>query len=359
MKLINETLSICHQCYRHVPAYKFEKDGSIWITKTCKEHGESTHLIEPDAEFYLSYSYHRHALGSYFIELTNRCNLACPHCYQMPDNKSVDPSIDLILEKIKSWPNDGLPIALVGAEPTVRKDLPKIIESIQNLPGKSRGLMILTNGVNLSNEEYTKSLSQYKNVKWTFGLNHKDYQGEAVRKKQIQGIEYCIKYNMDIKNISYTLLDLTQLEDCVNELVELGTSYCEQFRIRCGADIGRTPGGEQIYLSDLMKATENVCIKNGYSFEKCPKEGNRAHYVIKINDIPVKIIQWPDATTLDLSEIQTEAIADMLPGKPPSPLVHQVLLRDGAINKGLPLLDTIPKEWIENYGRIKEFTKHD
>ena len=65
--------------------------------------------------------------------------------------------------------------------------------------------------------------------------------------------------------------------------------------------------------------------------------------------------QWPDAKTLDLKEIQTEAIADMLPGKPPSPLVHQVILRDGAVNKGLMLWDTIPQQYIDNYGNKNEF----
>ena len=93
MNNIKNTLSICHHCYRHVSATRFEKDNSIWLTKTCPEHGESTHLVEPDAEFYNNYVYHRHALQSYFIEITNRCNLTCPHCYQMPDNKSTDPAI--------------------------------------------------------------------------------------------------------------------------------------------------------------------------------------------------------------------------------------------------------------------------
>lgn len=350
---MKKTLSICHHCYRHVPAVRFEKDGSIWLSKTCPVHGESTHLVEPDAEFYNNYHYKRHALGSYFIEVTNKCNLNCPHCYQMPDNKSIDPAIGIMLETIKSWPDDGKPIAICGAEPTARKDLPELIEAIQSLPGKPRGLMVLTNGVNLSNYEYAKRFVNFKNVRWTFGLNHKDYQGEVVRQKQMQGIHNCLELGLVIKNISYTLLDMSQLEDCVNELVSLGNGYCEAYRIRCGADIGRTPGGKQIYLSDLMKATEEVCIKNGYTFEKFPN-GNRAHYCVEINGLPARIIQWPDATTLDLSEVQTEAIADILPGKPPSPLVHQVLLRDGAVNKGLPLMDTIPQEWIDNYGGIND-----
>jgi len=344
------TLSVCEHCYRHVHATKFEKNGSIWLEKTCPTHGTVTHLIEPDGQFYLDYKYHRHALQSYFVEVTNKCNLACPHCYQMPDNLSIDPTIISLLEKIKSWPDDGYPVALVGAEPTTRKDLPDIIRSIQSLPGKPRGVMVLTNGVNMSNRSYVESFVGIPNLSWTFGLNHPDYQGHKVREKQIEGIKNCIELGLIIKNVSYTLEDMSQLEYCLKEIQEFGNSICQQYRVRCGADIGRTPGGPQIYLSDLVRETKNICKKYNWSYEE-DIYGNRAHYSVKVNGLPLKIIQWPDATTLDLSEIQTEAIADILPGQPPSPLVHQVILRDGAINKKLPLLDTIPKEWIDNYGK--------
>ena len=53
-----------------------------------------------------------------------------------------------------------------------------------------------------------------------------------------------------------------------------------------------------------------------------------------------------------MSEMQTEAIADILPGRPPSPLIHQVILRDASINKKMPLYDPLPKEF--NYVRHKE-----
>ena len=51
------------------------------------------------------------------------------------------------------------------------------------------------------------------------------------------------------------------------------------------------------------------------------------------------------ATKYHLEELQTEAWADMIPNQPISPLIHQVILRDGAINKGKPLLDTIPEKY--------------
>jgi len=353
MDKLEDTLSLCEHCYRHVPAVRFLRDNGIWLGKTCKVHGYSEHLVEPDSEFYLNYNYHRHALTSYFIEVTNHCNLACPHCYQEPDNTQVDPSIEYMLDLIKSWPDDGYPIALVGAEPTTRKDLPELIKKIQQLPGKPRGLMILTNGVYMSNYEYADRFKDFKNVKWTIGLNHPDYQGRKVREKQMEGIKNMLSLGIKIKNISYTLADLSQMEYCLQEIQEFGTGMCEQYRLRCGAEIGRYPGGEKLFLSQLVKEVKTISEKHEWSVTVDPHDGNRAHYPMIINNIMVKVIQWPDVRTIDLGEVQTEAIADMLPGKPPSPLVHQVMLRDGHINKKLPLYDTIPKEYIDNYGHIR------
>jgi hypothetical protein len=353
MNKLEDTMSLCEHCYRHVPAVRFERDGQIWLWKTCKFHGESEHLVEPDGDFYLNYNYPRKALNSYLLEVTNKCNLACPNCYQEPDNMSKDPSIDYLLSLIQSWPDDGKPVALCGAEPTVRKDLKELILAIQALPGKSRSIMILTNGVYFADYDYTKQFKDLKNVMWTIGLNHPDYQGRTVRLKQIEGIKNCCNLGLIIKNVSYTLETMDQLEYCLEEIQIFGKSICEQYRIRCGADIGRHPGGPKIFLSDLLRETKRICKEHNWTFEYAPNYGNRSHYPAYINGLLVKIIQWPDAKTLDLKEVQTEAIADVLPGKPPSPLVHQVILRDGAVNKGLMLYDTIPQEYIDNYGNIR------
>lgn len=350
MNKLEDTLSLCELCYRHVPAIRFERDNEIWLSKNCQVHGYSEHLVEPDSEFYLTYNYPRRALESYFIEVTNRCNLSCPHCYQEPNNRSTDPSIDYLLHIIKSWPDDGFPVALVGAEPTIRNDLPELIRAIQGLPGKPRGIMILTNGVYLAKKDYAAQFKDFKNLMWTIGLNHPDYQGHTVRSKQMEGIKNCKEFGLRLKNISYTLEDMTQLKYCLEEIQDFGTDICEQYRVRCGADIGRTPGGPKVFMSHMVKEAKRIAHENKWSIDVDTGCGNRSHYPLIFNGILVKIIQWPDVKTIDLNEVQTEAIADILPGKPPSPLVHQVILRDGAVNKGLPLWDTIPQEYIDNYG---------
>lgn len=349
MNKISDTVSLCEHCYRHIPAVKFERDGSIWLGKTCSAHGYLEHLVEPDAEFYINYQYPKKTHTAYFIEVTNKCNLTCPHCYQLPDNASTDPAIDYILTQIRSWPDDGYVISLAGAEPTTRKDLDVLIKRIQALPGDPRKIIVLTNAVNMSKIEYAQKFVGIENLYWTIGLNHPDYQGHKVRAKQMQGIKNFVELGLPIKNISYTLEGLDQLEDCLTEIQEFYPTTCERFRIRVGADIGRNPDGDQIYLSQLVKAVKDICVKNSWYYREDMSQGIRAHFPVYVNDIGIKLIQWPDATTIDLEETQTETWADIVPGKPVSPLVHQVILRDGAVNKNLPLYDTIPEKYQRKY----------
>lgn len=345
MNKISDTVSLCEHCYRHIPAIKFEKDGSIWLGKTCPKHGYSVHLVEPDADFYIGYHYPKKTHTAYFIEVTNKCNLTCPHCYQIPDNQSTDLPIEYIIDQIAAWPDDGYAISLAGAEPTVRKDLDDLIRAIQAMPRKSRKIIILTNGVNLSKDGYAEKFANFSNVYWTVGLNHPDYHGHSVRAKQIEGINKAKAVGLDIKNISYTLEGLDQLEYCLEEIQSFYPLTCKEFRIRVGADIGRNPEGDQVYLSQLVSAVKTIANKKKWTYEIESGKGIRAHYPLIINGVFVKLIQWPDATTLDMEEMQTETWADLLPGKPISPLVHQVLLRDASVNKNIMLIDTVPVQY--------------
>ena len=347
MNKLNDTTGLCEHCYRHVPATVFERDNSVYIGKTCPVHGYLEHLVEPNGDFYKNYNYTKTYVDvqSYLLDITNHCNLNCPHCYQIPDNTTTDPSIDYILNMVRGYPDDGYTICLAGAEPTTRKDLHILIKQLRELPGKRRPIIVLTNGVNLSNIEYCQLFTDIPDLRWTIGLNHPDYQGNTVRRKQIEGIENCVKLGLTIKNISYTLENLYQLEYCLDEIIKFSGKYTNIFRIRTGIDIGRNPKDPLVYLSQLVNEVEQLCTSKGYSCVHEQASGIRAHYPLIINGTYVKIIQWPDAKTLDLKEIQTETWSDILPGKPISPLVHQVLLRDYSVNNNNMLLDTVPKQY--------------
>ena len=345
---ISNTISLCVECHKHIPAKIFEQDGSVWIEKTCEDHGEQRYLVEKNAEFYRNYNYPQRDLQEFYnavcFDITNRCNLACPHCYQLPNNHSSDPRIEEIISRIKLLPDDKA-VVLMGAEPTVRDDLPELITKINKV--RNTPVIVLTNGVRLARIDYISQFERFDNVYFTFGLNHPDYQGPKVREKQIAGLENCVAHGLPIKNISYTLEGFDQLEYCLEEIQRFNRekNYCDLYRIRVGTDIGRCPDHEKMFMSELVSRAEQISNNKRWSFVPRPDKGIRAHYPVEINGVMVKLIQWPDVKTIDLEETQTESWADMLPGYPVSPLVHQVLLRDRLVNNNLPLLDTVPYKY--------------
>jgi hypothetical protein len=246
--------------------------------------------------------------------------------------------------QVQSWPDDGLPVSLVGAEPTVRKDLADLVLAIQALPGKPRNVIIVTNGVYLAKWDYVKRFEGIPRLKWTFGLNHPDYNGGQIRVKQMEGLENCRKLGLDVKTLTYTLANLEQLSDVMHEVQKFKINA----RIQVGVNIGRVPEAteeRELYLSELVHHAETVCKEESWSFIPDLVGGNRTHYAVDINGIEHKFIKWCDVKTIDLEEVQSESWASIVPGKPMSTLLHQVILRDQAINKGLPLFDTIPEKY--------------
>jgi hypothetical protein len=344
----SETVSLCNICYRHVPAKRVSHDGKMWLHKVCPKHGKQETILDIDAQFYINQKYERRRPSSYWLDITNRCNLDCPHCYQMPDNKSKDPSIDYLLSQVAGWPDDGLPVSLVGAEPTVRKDLPELILAIQALPGKPRTVIIVTNGVYLAKWNYVKRFKDIPRLKWTFGLNHADYNGGNIRVKQMEGLENCVQLGLDVKTLTYTLANLEQLGDVLEEMQLFASQgVCDNARVQVGVDIGRVPEDSppELYLSELVHAAKNLCDKKNWSWEVDEVGGNRTHYAVRINGVNHKFIKWCDVNTIDLEEVQSESWAAIVPNKPMSPLLHQVILRDQAVNNGHMLFDTIPKKY--------------
>jgi hypothetical protein len=118
-------------------------------------------------------------------------------------------------------------------------------------------------------------------------------------------------------------------------------------RIQLGVEIGRVPEGDfkELYLSELVTVAKKFCLNNGWEWKTDVISGNRTHYAVKINGIDHKFIKWCDVRTIDLEEVQSESWASIVPGKPMSPLLHQVILRDHAVNKKQMLLDTVPKKY--------------
>lgn len=350
---IGETVSLCHHCHKHIPALRYEKDGKIWLAKNCVEHGISHHVIESDADFYhslvCSYENPRFNFnGGVLIEGSDRCNLECPHCYHLPDNKIKDPSIDFLLNGIKQLPlgYDGVHrIILAGAESTLRPDFAELVQEIRNLD-PSIDVSVMTNGIRFNDNEFVKKSIDAGLASANIGLNHPTYiNHDTIRQKQVSAIENMHRLGSPIGYISYTMYNFSELNDILHEITT-EKWMPKNFRIRYGSDIGRNPGQQRLWVSDIYKAAEQWCKENGKHFKRIdPADNNIYHVMVEIEDKIVRLIQWCDETDIDMEELRSGPWCNFVPDGITN-FLHQIIRRDVWKNKKLMLLDRPPKRYL-------------
>lgn len=350
-KQLKPTVSICQHCHRHVPAWRYEKDGSIFIAKACPIHGISHHMIEIDATFYYSQQYaHDHPRfnfdGGLMIEASDRCNLECPHCYHLPDNKMVDRPIAEIMSQLHRAPlaeNNINKIVLCGAEATLRKDLVELVQELYNDPLRLQSV-IVTNGIRFSDIDLMKASVDAGLIIVNVGLNHPTYiNNPTIRSKQLQAIQNAQELNV-LGDVSFTMIDHDELGDILTEILNSNWKS-DMFRIRCGSEIGRNASTRRIYLSDTVKATEKWCKDNNKHFAiEQYADNNIYHQIVYVEDRMIRLIQWCDESDIDMEELRCGPWTDFT-GDSYTNFLHQAIRRDVMKNKNVILPDIAPERY--------------
>ncbi len=205
VEIIRTTMSLCPECLTQIPCefYVDPKNNWVMLRKTCKDHGEFKDKISIDADDYKWHMNFTEEIGAStgehistkpcevssgiredakgcpydcgicsnhvsapcicLIDVTNRCNLACPICFANASAKGyvVEPSYDdciQIMEHFRSMkPTPAVLLQFAGGEPTLRDDLPDIIRA-----GKEMGFldaMVSTNGIRIAKSiEYLQEM---------------------------------------------------------------------------------------------------------------------------------------------------------------------------------------------------------
>jgi uncharacterized radical SAM superfamily Fe-S cluster-containing enzyme len=187
--------SICPECLERIPMRIYEEKGVIYLEKTCPKHGKFEDVYWGDAELFrwfydkwynaqyvgtgLEKPHTKTVEGCPFdcgicpqhktptilgiIDVTNRCNMACPVCfaYVGATNYVYEPSYEQIVDMMKvlransPWACNALQFS--GGEPTLRNDLPDLIKDAQRL-GITH-VEVNTNGIRISEDiDYFKKL---------------------------------------------------------------------------------------------------------------------------------------------------------------------------------------------------------
>lgn len=181
------TESVCPVCLRRIPARRVVQDDQVFQVKQCEEHGSFRTLIwhgkpamaewrRPKTPVHPELCYgtidkgcpfdcglcsdHRQLPCSVLLEVTDRCNLQCAVCFADAGPQGTeDPSLEKIswlLERAMAAAGP-CSLQLSGGEPTLRDDLPEIVEAARRI-GFSF-IQLNSNGLRLaSDKEYAHRL---------------------------------------------------------------------------------------------------------------------------------------------------------------------------------------------------------
>lgn len=340
MLFIHNTVSLCDQCYRHVPAVVYEENNEIRMTKRCPDHGELTSVVEIDTAFYYSLEHHRdiESFNQVLFEASDRCQLDCPHCYHLPDNKVQDRPISDVLDQLKKFPRDSAPM-LAGAEATLRPDFVELCQEINKLGFPK--FELLTNGLRFTNKTFAQDCYDAGLGSVCFGLNHPSYQGEKVHDKQLLALQNLIEVEYPIGYVGYTIESYDHLPFILEEIKRIHHPQINHYRIRCGSFIGRSSDQTRSYLSALVKQIKKI---TNDQIEPYLSDDNPYHVMVNWNGILLRLIQWPDVTNIDMEELATGPWCQFYDG-PITNFVHQVITRDAYKNMSKAKLDEAPTRY--------------
>jgi len=339
-KFIHDTVSLCDVCYRHIPAIVYEIDDQIKMIKKCPTHGEIHSVVEIDVNFYYSLNHTRdiESFNQVLFEASDRCQLSCPHCYHLPDNKVQDRSIEEIITQLSVFPNESSPM-LAGAEATLRPDFIDLCKKIDEMSFDN--FTLLSNGLKFASKKFTKDCYNAGLKQMCFGLNHPNYQGHSVHNKQLRALDNLVEHNFRLGYVGYTMEDITEVPFILEEIQKVKNPAINHFRIRCGSFIGRSGDTERSYLSKLYSYVKEIL---GDEVRAYPSDDNPYHVMLQWNDVILRLIQWPDVTNIDMEELATGPWCQFYNG-PITNFVHQAITRDAFKNMKLPMLDTVPKRY--------------
>jgi len=233
-------------------------------------------------------------------DITHRCNMSCANCY-IPNREIPDMDVNKLYYFLEKLPKRTY-IRLIGAEPTVREDLPDIIRNVKKLGHK---VSLTTNGLKLSRKEYVKELKNAGLRLVLISMNgaaddevYKSLDNGKYSKLKVRALHNCMLENMIIntgtiiaKGINeHTIDDQINLFFNVMEETNYKSKVKPILRFKSVGQLGRNLGKDYTYtieeLVDIFKNKFNI-KKSSLQIKNC---GTSILYEYK--NVLIRFIDW-------------------------------------------------------------------
>jgi uncharacterized radical SAM superfamily Fe-S cluster-containing enzyme len=248
VKILSRTQSLCPVCKRPTEAFYVETRDGVYFRKSCPAHGTVSSIAADDAAEFSEWmrapvvniaprqaltvgadgecplhcgSCDRHLQTAccVLLDVTDRCNQNCPWCFARAETGGTDgdPSlarIERLYDRLSELGEERkFNIQLSGGEPTVRDDLPEIIDM-----GKRKGfeyIQLNTNGRRLALEDGYAEKMKEAGASVAFlqfdGLRDEVYEvlrGEPMLELKRRAVERCRRAGLPVTLVPTVLKDV-------------------------------------------------------------------------------------------------------------------------------------------------------
>lgn len=283
---------------------------------------------------------------SLVVDLTHRCNMRCANCY-IPNRNIPDMDKYKLFEFIKRLPKKTF-IRLIGAEATMREDLPEIIKFVK---AHGHHPSLTTNGLKLADYNYVKLLMGSGLRMFCLSMNgadedsvYKKIDNGRYAEKKVQALNnlFACKAFIDVGCIIAKDINENTVSRLVNLIVRIAKENGRKFygglvptiRFKSIGHIGRYMSGHSYRMSDLVQVISsqlgirkdevfsNPCVsgsnltilkreKTDFNFFLDKRDTSFAvRYPTELGPMYIRIIDWevdsngvPDAGNLNRGRI--------------------------------------------------------
>ena len=265
--LLGETRALDPETKQPCPARIIERDGAVFLEKTLSSGKTQSVMVENDAEFYKRYANPKLAgklrIVNNFFYVTSRCNMKCKVCYEGM-REVEEPSLEKLCAQLPKM--RGVRVALCGAEPTCRDNLPELIRIIN----KRHVALLMTNGLKLADMKYLRSLREAGLTYVIFSLNALDddifrrTNDQALLDVKLKALDNLEQLGMSVALSATITRGLN--EDQIGPLLDLETQKKSiyQVRFRSMAEVGCYVEGGQFFMSEFLKL---ICHQGGIDYD--------------------------------------------------------------------------------------------
>jgi 7,8-dihydro-6-hydroxymethylpterin dimethyltransferase len=344
------TISLCPECLRRIDAKIVFENDKVYMLKTCPDHGFHKVLIATDVEYYknirnynkpsetplkfnnkvhygcpydcgLCTDHEQHSCLT-LIEITDRCNLACPTCYAMSSphygrHRTVE-EVERMLDIIVASEGEPDVVQISGGEPTIHPDFFTILDIAKRKPIKH--LMVNTNGVRIAQDPgFAERLATYM-PDFELYLQFDSFRPEvlqALRGKDLTDVRMKCLEKLNELNLSTTLV--ITLQKGMND-DEVGSIIDFALKQRCVRGVtfqpvqiaGRfehEPDANRLTLTEVRQAIldqTTVFAPNDIIPVPCNPDALAMGYALKLGGEVFPLTRYIDpATLLDSSSRNT------------------------------------------------------